>query len=242
MLLRVAGLTILTDPHFHETSGPRIAGRPVGRRRSTALPMALEDLPPIDIILLSHAHMDHWDKRSLARLASPDTIAVIPPRTRNLLPNRGRTFGDINEVRWGAEANVRGLRIGAERPRHWGARWALDWWRGFNAYILSTDSSRILFSGDTGETSAFDGIGPVDLAILGIGNSYAPWSRFHTNPEQAAAMADRMGAHLIAPVHHATFHDPTEARDEPLDRLRRVWPEHRTVCARVGEGFYRDPA
>lgn len=238
VLVRVGGVTVLTDPHFQETSGPRIGGRPVGRRRSTALPMTIDELPPIDVIALSHAHMDHWEKRSLHRLARPETAVVIPRRTRGLLPGRGRAFGEIAEVHWGQSVTVHGLEFGAVRPRHWGARWAFDWWRGFNAYTIAGASRRILFAGDTGETDAFDGIGPIDLAILGIGNSYEPWARHHMNPEQAAAMAERMGASLVAPVHHATFHDPSEGRDEPLDRLRRVWPQDRIVCARVGEAHY----
>lgn len=240
ILVRLHGVTILTDPHFHDTAGPRIAGRSTGRRRSTAPPLTIDELPPVDIIALSHAHMDHWEKGSLERLARKETAVIIPHRTRALLPRGKARFGEVFEATWGEQHEIRGLRFTALQPKHWGARWGFDWWRGYNAYAIDTTKRRVLFAGDTGETRAFDEIGPVDLAIIGIGNSYEPWGRHHTSPEQAAAMAERMRARLLAPVHHATFHDPTESRDEPLERLRRVWPDDRIVCPRVGEAFYAD--
>jgi len=238
VLVRMGGRTILTDPHFGDHAAAPFGKKNVGRRRSTCLPMSLEELPPVDVVVLSHAHMDHWEKDSLRKLARPETAVVIPRRTRSLLPSRGMRFGDVVECHWGDAVDVRGLEFSALQPKHWGARYGLDWWRGYNAYVISQGNRRIVFAGDTGETDAFDGVGPVDLAILGIGNSYEPWGRHHSSPEQAATMAGRMGAHLLAPVHHATFHDPSEGRDEPLERLLRVWPRDRTVCGRIGEAYY----
>jgi L-ascorbate metabolism protein UlaG (beta-lactamase superfamily) len=242
VLIRVGGVTILTDPHFGEHAAPRVAGRPTGRRRSTALPMSIDDLPPVDVVLLSHAHMDHWETESLRRLARPETEAVIPRRTRRLLPANGRRFGRIVEAHWGATVGARGLSLTALKPRHWGARYLVDWWRGYNAYLIEAGGRRVVFAGDTGDTDTFDGLGGVDLAVLGIGSSYEPWDKHHASPEQAAGMAERMGARLVAPVHHGTFHDPSEGRDEPLERFLRAWPADRTVCARVGETHVEAPA
>jgi len=238
VLVRIGGMTILTDPHFGEHTAPRFGWRQVGRRRSTSPPMSIEDLPPVDVVVLSHAHMDHWEKDSLRRLGRSQTTVVIPRRTRSLLPRKGGTFGDVVECHWGDSVTVRGLEVAALQPKHWGARYGLDWWRGYNSYLIRSGATRVMFAGDTGETDAFDPVGPVDLAILGIGNSYEPWSRYHTSPEQAAAMAQRLGARMLVPVHHATFHDTSEGRDEPMERLLRVWPAERTVCARVGEAYY----
>lgn len=238
VLLRIGGITVLTDPHFGEHTAPRFGGRKIGRRRSTSPPMSIEELPPIDVVMLSHAHMDHWEKESLRKLGRSETCVVIPRRTRSLLPSRGGRFGDVVECHWGDATKVRGLEVAALQPKHWGARYGIDWWRGYNAYLITTGATRVMFAGDTGETNAFDPLGPVDLAILGIGNSYEPWARHHTSPEQAAAMAQRLSARLLAPVHHATFHDAAEGRDEPIERLMRVWPQERTVCARVGDAYY----
>ena len=242
VLLRVGGRTILTDPHFGEHAAPGFGGRNVGRRRSTMLPLSIEDLPPVDVVMLSHAHMDHWEKQTLRRLAKSETTVLIPRRTRSLLPKKGARFGEVVECHWGDAVTVRGLEFAALQPKHWGARYGLDWWRGYNAYLITAGGKRVVFAGDTGETDAFDPIGPVDLAIFGIGNSYEPWGRHHSSPEQTATMAARMGAHLLAPVHHATFHDPIEGRDEPLERLLKVWPAERTVCGRIGQAYYADPA
>jgi len=237
MLLRIGGRTILTDPHFGEHAVPKLLGRPAGRRRSTPLPMSIADLPPIDLLLLSHAHMDHWEKSSLRSLADPRVTAVIPHRTRGLLPRRGRVYGDVRTLRWGESTTVGPVGVAAIRPNHWGARYLVDRFRGYNAYLVEADGKRILFAGDTGETDAFDHLadhGGVDLLVIGIGNAYEPWHMVHTSPEQAASMAERMGARMVAPVHHGTFHDPREPRDEPLERFLGCWPAERTVCRRIG--------
>lgn len=241
-LLRVGGaggVTILTDPIFADRAGIRLGKRRIGRMRATALPGGVDDLPPIDIVLLSHAHMDHWDRATLRRLARSETIAVIPRRTRRLLP---RGFGEVIEMHWEHSSCVRGVCLTAIQPRHWGARYLIDRGRGYNSYLIDSVAARILFGGDTAHTHAFDtlGGGPragVDLAVLGIGNSNE-WEHRHASPEQAAAMAARMGARLLMPVHHATFIDRSEEAGEPLNRLLRVWPNDRIVCARVGETWY----
>lgn len=239
VLLRLGGLNILTDPHFEDHAGPPMGARAIGRRRSTALPAKLDELPPIDLVMLSHAHFDHWDKRSLARLAEHSgrhATVVIPHRTRRLLP---RGFGEVAEMTWNESVLANGLRITSIKPRHWGARWLWDRYRGYNAYLLEAPGRRVLFGGDTAHTDAFDPIGHeggVDVAILGIGN-YEPWEHAHATPEQAADMAQRMGARALMPVHHSTFRDETEPLDEPLRRLLAAWNPRPVLCPRVGDSW-----
>ena len=244
-LLRVGGMNVLTDPHFGEHAGVRVGGRGLGRRRSVALPARIEELPPVDAVLLSHAHMDHWEKSSLERLARRGTVAVIPRRTRRLLPQRGRGFGGVIELGWQEEAELEGFGVRAVRPKHWGARWLVDVHRGYNAYVVEADARRLVFAADTAETDAFDHLGGngvaekgprgVDVAVMGIGNSYEPWHTSHATPEQAAGMARRMGARRLMPIHHSTFRDPQEPVGEPLERLKRVWDPARIICGRIGE-------
>lgn len=249
-LLRVGGLTILTDPHLDDRAGMRLGKRKIGRRRAIAVPMGPDDLPAADVLLLSHAHMDHWDMESLVRLSRTPWAAratvVIPTGTRDLLP---AGFGRVIELGWektveieggaGAEAGGGGVRVGAIRPRHWGARYLIDRKRGYNAYTLESGPGRVVFGGDTAMTDAFDFLGRgggagVELAVMGIG-SYEPWEDSHATPEQVAEMASRMGARLLMPIHHATFYDSNVGLTEPLERLRKVWDEGRMVCSRVGE-------
>ncbi|MBL8745859.1 MAG: MBL fold metallo-hydrolase [Phycisphaerae bacterium] len=241
-LLRAGGVTLLTDPHFEERIGLRVGGKPIGRRRGVALPGDIADLPPIDIVLLSHAHLDHWDRATLKRLARRETIAVIPSRTHRLLP---KGFGDVVELTWDREKVVAGLRLTAIKPRHWGARYLIDRRRGYNSYLIEDGVRRIVYGGDTALTTAFDALGRgpgagVDLAVLGIGNS-DPWEHHHATPEQAALMAERMGARRLMPIHHSTFFHREEASDTPLLRLLKVWPSERVVCSRVGESWFDRP-
>jgi L-ascorbate metabolism protein UlaG (beta-lactamase superfamily) len=233
-LFRLGGRTVLTDPHFSPRSGTRIAGVNIGRSRSTLLPERVEELPHIDLILLSHAHMDHWDKPTLRRLAQsqPNATVVIPARTRGLLP---RGFSDVRTLAWDDALDVDGIHLAALKPNHWGARYFWDRHRGYNAYVIDAPDKRVVFGGDTAETDAFDHLEDVAVAAIGIGNYYEPWHLHHANPEQAAAMAERMGAHLLMPVHHSTFRDPSEPIDEPITRLRRAWDPARIVCAQVGD-------
>ena len=242
-LLRVGGITILTDPHFEERAGVDIAGRRIGRRRTVALPGSIEDLPPIDVVLLSHAHLDHWDRISLARLARRRTTAVIPSGTRRLLPNG---FGEVVELPWGHDASAQDMRVSAIQPRHWGARWLLDRRRGYNAYVIEAGGKRVLFAGDTAETNAFDSLATgarpgVDLAVMGVGGYHA-WDHRHATPEQVAEMASRMGARLLMPVHHSTFHDEEEPPGEALERLRAAWRAEAIICAEVGGAWYGESA
>ncbi len=243
VLLRMGGLTLLTDPHLEERAGFDIAGHRVGRLRSTALPAGAHDLPDLNVVLLSHAHLDHWDRSTLLRIAHPRTTVVIPTGTRRLLPSG---FGEVIELPWGHEAWTRDMRITAIRPRHLGARFFFDTHRGYNAYLVEAAGRRVLFAGDTAHTGAFDHLasGPragVDLAILGIG-SYHPWEDRHATPEQAADMARRMGARLILPVHHSTFRDPGEPIDEPLQRLMAACDPSKIICPRVGDSWFEPAA
>ncbi len=233
-MLRVGGQTVLTDPHFAEHAGVGLRGKPTGRRRSIALPASVDDLPTIDVLLLTHAHMDHWHKPTLERLVSADTTVVVPKHTRKLLPDRGRGFKNVIELRWDESEDLNGFGVTAWRCKHWGARWLIDRHRGYNAYVIEDDQRRLVFAGDTADTDAFDALADIDTAILGIGNSYEPWDRVHATPEQAAGMAERMGARRLMPIHHSTFHDAAEPVGQPLERLRVVWAPREIICEDVG--------
>ena len=215
VLLRVGGLTILTDPVLSQRIGPAVGRMKFGLGRLTALPAHPEQLPPIDIIAISHAHFDHLDKHTLARLVNPRTTVITARHTRGLIP---RGFGRVIELAWEREIVVEGLRLSAIRPRHWGARTAWDRHRGYNSYLLEAQGHRVLYAGDTALTSAFSHLRDVDLAIFGIG-SYDPWEAAHATPEQVWTMFNACGGRMLLPVHHSTFQLGDELCDEPLKRL-----------------------
>jgi len=237
-MLRVGGRTILTDPHFADHAGVGLRGKPTGRRRSIALPATVGALPPVDVLVLTHAHMDHWHKPTLEQLVSTVTTVVVPKYTRKLLPDRGRGFKNVIELCWQEAEDLDGIGITAWPCKHWGARWLVDRHRGYNAYVIEDDTRKLVFAGDTADTDAFDSLAnednPIDTAIMGIGNSYEPWDRVHATPEQAAGMAERMNARRLMPIHHSTFHDAAEPVGQPLERLRKVWLPREVICEGVG--------
>jgi L-ascorbate metabolism protein UlaG (beta-lactamase superfamily) len=219
VLIKVDGFTILTDPVFSLRVGLRIGPTTVGIKRLTAVAGPVTDLPKIDLILLSHAHMDHFDIPSLRHLENRGTSVVTACRTADLL--RPRRYHHVHELHWNHSAQVGPARVTAFQVNHWGARIRSDVYRGFNGYVIDIGSRRLLFGGDTALTQTFRGVRNskrIDMAIMPIG-AYDPWIHVHCNPEQALSMAEDAGADRILPVHHKTFSLSREPFNEPIERL-----------------------
>jgi len=232
VLVRLAGLNVLMDPVMAHRIGFSIGPLTLGLPRLTPAPVTPEQLPAIDLILISHAHFDHLDKPTLRRLARPSTTVITAHRTRRLIPSG---FGDVIELNWGQEHRFRGLHLTALRPAHWGARAALDRRRGYNSYLIRTDDHGLLFAGDTAMTDAFDKLDDLTLAVMGIG-AYEPWDHAHSTPEQTWAMFQSCSAEHLLPVHHSTFPLGDEHIDEPMRRLLAAAGEHGHRVIRAAPG------
>jgi L-ascorbate metabolism protein UlaG (beta-lactamase superfamily) len=197
-------------------------------------------LPPVDLVLLSHAHMDHFDLPSLRRLENPNTQIVTASQTSDLL--RVRRYARVHELRWNESVEVGAARITAFEVAHWGARMRGDIYRGYNGYVIELGKMRIVFGGDTALTDSFKRLRTarrVDLAIMPVG-AYDPWIRVHCNPEQAWQMANEAGAEFVLPVHHQTFHLSREPRLEPIERILQAAgsaPE-RIALQSIGQEFH----
>ncbi len=214
----------------------------LGVKRLVEPALSLAELPKIDVILLSHAHMDHFDIRSLRRLESPATTVVTASRTADLL--RVPRYGAVHELGWGERARVGPLEIRAFQVKHWGARMRSDTYRGYNGYTIEAGRYRVLFGGDTAMTTAFRALKtsrPFDLAIMPVG-AYDPWIRSHCNPEQAWQMAQDAGAEFFLPVHHQTFTLSREPYFEPIQRVCESAGRHpdRVALHRIGQQFHHD--
>lgn len=216
ILLRVGGMTILTDPVLGSRVGVGLGLLTAGPRRLVGPALSIAELPSIDLILISHAHFDHLDRPTLARL--PKRIPIITAsRTSDLVTDVG--FRRVRELRWGEAMTLPGgVRISAHQVHHWGARTFHDTHRGFNAYLIEAGARRVLYGGDTAYHEGFRELGRVDLAIIGIG-AYDPYVAAHATPEQAWAMADHCRADRILPMHHSTFRLSYEPTAEPMERL-----------------------
>jgi L-ascorbate metabolism protein UlaG (beta-lactamase superfamily) len=237
VLLKVEGVTILTDPVFGERVGLGLGPVTLGLKRIVAPALTRDETPRPDIVLLSHAHMDHFDLPSLRSLESDRTNVVTAAKTSDLLRARYRT---IHELAWGDSVRFNDVEIRAFEVRHWGARMRSDTYRGFNGYVIETPSYRVVFGGDTAMTDSFrqlrDSRG-IDLAIMPIG-AYNPWIRAHCTPEQAVRMADDAGARAILPVHHQTFQLSSEPYNEPIERMQAALnsdPERLALSSIGGE-------
>lgn len=239
ILFRLAGLTVLTDPVFSDRVGIGLGLATAGPRRLTALPLPPDKLPAADLILLSHAHFDHLDRPTLARLPKSARV-LISAGNRDLVDDLG--FADVTELAVGDSHKVGGvggvgqagaLRITAIPVQHWGARVFNDTHRGYCAYLLETATHRILFGADTAYQEHWKAFAPVDLCCVGIG-AYDPWVAAHATPEQAAEMARHAGARLVLPMHHRTFKLSHEPLADPLRRLKLALPPERLALTDIG--------
>jgi N-acyl-phosphatidylethanolamine-hydrolysing phospholipase D len=222
VLVQLDGVNFLTDPNWAKRTGP--FGGLVGVGRYTPPPMRIEDLPPIDFVLISHDHYDHLDEPTVLRLASRfNPRFVVPLGLKSWLADRGIT--NAVELDWGEAVTFEGLRIVCTPAQHGSGRTLADQGRRLWSSWAVLGSKRFYFAGDTGYYLHFkeigDALGPFDLAAMPIG-SYTPREiarPVHISPEEALqAMIDLRATRLLG-VHWGTFGLAREPNDEPPRRL-----------------------
>src|SRR5213592_2782297 len=156
VLINFFGIKILTDPVLFPRIGIRLPGLTIGPKRLTAPALEFRELPRIDVVLLSHAHFDHFDLRTLNRF-DQNTSVITASNTRDLL--RRTRLRDITELRWDERTTLKtaagDIDIIALQVKHWGARKQRDTYRGYNGYLMERNGRRILFAGDTALTNSF---------------------------------------------------------------------------------------
>jgi L-ascorbate metabolism protein UlaG (beta-lactamase superfamily) len=233
VLIDFFGVKILTDPVFFGRIGMRLGPITFGPKRYVACAMRPAELPPIDVLLLSHAHMDHLDLRSLRKLRRDCTV-ITAAHTSDLIERF--KFRTVRELAWNNECRIEtpagDVTIAAFQLRHWGARTQWDIHRKYNAYVIERGGRRLCFCGDTARTDGrpVGSRGPIDLIMAPI-SAYNPWIANHCTPEEAVEMADEAGARFIMPIHHETFKLSWEPMDEPIRRFRAALAEKRERIA-----------
>lgn len=242
VLINFYGLTILTDPVLFARVGANIGFATIGPKRLVAPALTVRELPRIDVVLVSHAHMDHLDFRTLKAL--PNVPKVVTARATADLFN-GASFPDVSELGWGNAKVIQtaqgDVRISAFQVKHWGARWRRDKYRGYNGYVLEREGRKIIFGGDTAFSNSFAALrsqGPFDVACMPIG-AYAPWICSHCTPEEAVSMANAAGARHFVPIHYRTLPLGREGPVEPLERLEAALEKEsdRIGLRNIGETF-----
>jgi L-ascorbate metabolism protein UlaG (beta-lactamase superfamily) len=220
-LLRTAGRALLVDPVF--------ATRLILLRRQRRPGVMVCDLPPIDIVLLTHAHMDHLNLPSLRavvremhRRKLPAPVAIVPTGVEDLVRRVG--FREVRSLAWWQSTELNPLTITATPAKHWGARIFNDTHRGFGGYAIAAPGAPTIYH--SGDTAWFNGFQEIrqrlhpDVALLPIG-AYFPdsYRSVHTSPEEALRAFIDLGARHMVPMHYNTFRLGREPMSEPLPRL-----------------------
>ena len=247
VLVQMDGLNILTDPIWSERASP-VAW--IGPRRVRPPGIRFEDLPPIDVVILSHNHYDHFDTPTLRRLERAHRpLFVTGLGNGALLEGLDIDAGRIRELDWWQDTPLSAeLRLHSVPAQHFSARglWDRDvtLWTG---YVLQGPAGVIYFAGDTGFGRHFAQIrkrfGPPRLAILPIGAYKPAWfmARVHTSPAEAVLAHDILGARASLPIHYGTFRLADDGQNEPLEALEKALDEHgeprpQFLILKFGEG------
>lgn len=186
-----------------------------------------KDLPNIDLVMVTHAHFDHLDRRSLKRVAANQPI-IVPFDVGNLVHDLG--YQSVHELGYWESFEFDGVKVTLTPCHHWGARMLHDKHRGFGGFVIEAHGRTIFHCGDTAYFPGFKEIGSrfnIDVALLPIGAYDPPSGReVHMNPEQALQAMDELGAKVMVPMHYGTFKLTYEPLDEPLMRLMEGAKKH----------------
>ena len=219
LLMDWFGLRMISDPALFDRVGLALGPLfTVGPHRMTGPPLSPVQLQNVQVILITHAHMDHLDLPSLRALPKSATV-IACSGCADLIRPLG--FTDVRELKWGEQIAVRGLGVTAMGALHWGVRWPpLGRAYGYNSYILERDGVRMLLACDSALTPMFAGLAsdPPDIAAFSIA-AYDPWIHHHANPEQVWEMFQQTGARYLIPIHWGTFKLSKEPMEEPMRRL-----------------------
>lgn len=238
VLFKFAGGFWLTDPVFSERASPV---QWAGPRRFHAPPIALDALPPIEGVILSHDHYDHLDRAAVLALAEKTRHFVAPLGVGDLLIDWGVDPVKVHQLDWWQEITLAGLRLVATPAQHFSGRtpfannptlWA--------SWVIDAGDLRVFFSGDSGYFDGFRTIGerygPFDLTLVECGAYDPMWSGVHMLPEQTVqAHLDLRGRWLL-PVHNGTFDLALHGWQEPFTRVQAAAEQHGVQLTTPGFG------
>ncbi|MAN00366.1 MAG: Zn-dependent hydrolase [Rhodobacteraceae bacterium] len=219
------GVTVLTDPHFTKRAGPFGF---MGPKRITPPPFLIEDLPKIDIIIISHNHYDHLDRQSIIRLTKlqPEIKFFAPLGLSQILKSLG--VKDIIELDWWQSVKYKNIIIHATQVQHWSRRSFYDRNRTlWSGWMITWDDFSFYFAGDAGYSKDFvetaNRCGSPTLAAIPIG-AYEPrefMKPAHINPEEAVKAFQDLNTKYAFGIHWGTFKLTLELMNEPPIQLKK---------------------
>jgi L-ascorbate metabolism protein UlaG (beta-lactamase superfamily) len=214
-LIQFNDLNVLVDPNF--------ANWLFLMKRIKRSGLRLDDLPPIDLVLLSHAHFDHFHKGTLKKLP-PNKMGIMPWGMGDLTRKLG--FERIVELDWWESFSHKDWKVTLTPSKHWGARTLHDHHRGYGGFVLEHQGRKIYHAGDSAYFEGFAEIGEKlrpEIALLPIG-AYHPetFRRVHMGPDEAVIAFRDLRAKLLVPMHYGTFKLSFESLDEPPRWLKEI--------------------
>jgi L-ascorbate metabolism protein UlaG (beta-lactamase superfamily) len=220
-LLEIDGRRVLVDPVWSERVSPSSL---IGPRRMHPVPAALDTLPEIDAVLISHDHYDHLDLPTVRELTRLSTAPfVVPLGVGAHLRGWGVPDERVVELDWNDQFLVKDLTLTCTEARHFSGRGLARDTTLWASWVITGPQHGVFFGGDTGYTPAFAEIGarfgPFNLTLLPIGAYHAQWPDIHMNPEEAVRAHGDLGGGLLVPVHWATFNLAFHGWAEPVQRL-----------------------
>ncbi len=243
LLLQVDGVNVLTDPTWDSRAGPLSWAGP---RRLVPPGLAFDDLPRIDVVVISHDHYDHLNLSTVKRLAAAhDPLFLVPLGLAGWFADNG--MHRVQELDWWQTRDHLGVRFVCVPAQHFSQRTPWDGSRRlWSSWAVLSRSQRFYFSGDTGYFDGFreagERLGPFDLAAIAIG-AYRPAAimRFvHLTPEEAVQVSEDLRSRVLLGIHWGTFDLADEPLDEPPRRMlaeaarRGIGPEQAWIL-KVGE-------
>ena len=214
-LVQFSDLNVLIDPNF--------ANWLFLLKRIKRAGLRISDLPPIDLVLLTHAHFDHFHKPSLRKLPAPK-IGVMPWGVGDLAHDLG--FGRVIELQTWESFSHADWKVTLTPCKHWGARTLHDHHRGFGGFVLEHQGRSVYHAGDSAYSDCFKEIGrrcAPEIALLPIGAYYPDSFRnVHMGPDEAIAVFRELGAKWFVPMHYGSFKLSFEEMDAPPRWLKQI--------------------
>jgi L-ascorbate metabolism protein UlaG (beta-lactamase superfamily) len=231
MLIEIDGVKVLVDPVWDERASP---SRWAGPKRFFAAPVRLEDLPGVDVVLVSHDHYDHLGEETIRRLAKLESMRgarwVTSLGVGEVLRQFGVSAERVSELDWTESVTVGGLEITAVPSRHFSGRKLTNRFETlWSAFVLKGAQHKVYFGADSGWWDGFEEIGatygPFDLTMLEIGAFDVLWDGIHLGPDGAVRAFEALGGvdpqrrGLMMPIHWGLFDLALHAWRQPMERL-----------------------